>query len=74
VLAHGIGIYFIARGIFMGPALWMQEEQNENTRKLLELQEMQHSSAQTASRGSVIETVTTNGCERRRATIQNPNA
>jgi hypothetical protein len=43
VLAHGIGIYFIARGIYMAPALWMQEEQNENTRKLLELQEMRHS-------------------------------
>jgi hypothetical protein len=29
LLAHGIGIYFIGKGLFVGPSLWKQAEQTE---------------------------------------------
>lgn len=26
VIAHGMGIYFVAKGLYLGPSLWMQAE------------------------------------------------
>jgi hypothetical protein len=43
VLAHGIGIYFIGKGIYIGTSSWTQAEANERLDKLIELEALRHS-------------------------------
>lgn len=45
VLAHGIGIYFIGKGLFVGTTVAMQQKQLDVQTKQLELQTMAHQRA-----------------------------
>jgi hypothetical protein len=42
-LAHGIGIYFIRNGVFIGASLWTQAETNERLDRLIEFEAQRHS-------------------------------
>lgn len=48
VIAHGIGIYFIAKGLFIGRSLYLAAESTKALRKLTELSALHH---QRESRG-----------------------
>jgi hypothetical protein len=36
IIGHGMGIYFVAKGVFIGRALWMQETQVQLAARLVE--------------------------------------
>jgi hypothetical protein len=42
VIAHGMGIYFIGKGLFVGSSLWRQEDEVQHLRRLVELAGLQH--------------------------------
>lgn len=48
VLAHGIGVYFIGKGVFVWLSVWGQAEQSDHLAKLVELEALRH---QRESRG-----------------------
>jgi hypothetical protein len=49
ILAHGIGIYFIGKGVFIGASLWTQAETNERLDRLIEFEARRHSRETTRS-------------------------
>jgi hypothetical protein len=42
ILAHGIGVYFIGKGIFIGTTTWTQAEANERLDRLVEFEAHRH--------------------------------
>lgn len=54
VLIHGIGIYFIAKGLFMGPSLIVQAKTEEAINKLVETATNEKTKAQQQAKDSVL--------------------
>lgn len=49
VIAHGMGVYFIAKGLFIGPALWQSYKQTALLEQLVASEKTRAASAPPAS-------------------------
>jgi glycopeptide antibiotics resistance protein len=51
IFLNGIGVYFIAKGIFMARALWEHSAQNQRLDRLIELAAIEHTERTTKHTG-----------------------